>query len=161
MRSTESTSPAGKAGRQPGKRAKQLAYAGLLPFVLGAALVWIVRPEVQLHVSMALSAYAAVILSYLGGIHWGFGIRAATDEAASFAWAVVPSLVAWIAVLMPPHAALVIHGAMLITCYLVDRKLYPLHGAAAWLTLRFRLTAVASLACFLGAAGHLTPGTLG
>ena len=42
---------------------------------------------------------------------------------------------------------------MLIVCYLVDRRIYPRHGMAAWLVLRFRLTAVASLSCFLGAAG--------
>lgn len=153
MRATESTLPAAPAGAQPGKRALQLGYAGLLPFALGAALIWIVRPEVRIHVSTALSAYAAVILSFLGGIHWGFGIRAAVDQSARFVWAVVPSLLAWIAVLMPANAGLVIHGVMLIVCYLVDRKVYPLHSAAKWLTLRFRLTAVASLSCFLGATG--------
>jgi hypothetical protein len=42
---------------------------------------------------------------------------------------------------------------MLVACYLVDRRTYPLFGAAAWLTLRFRLTVVASLSCFVGAAG--------
>ena len=42
---------------------------------------------------------------------------------------------------------------MLIVCYVIDRKVYPVHGVGAWLTLRFRLTAVASLSCFLGAAG--------
>jgi hypothetical protein len=30
---------------------------------------------------------------------------------------------------------------------------YPLHDAAGWLTLRFRLTVVAALSCFIGAAG--------
>jgi hypothetical protein len=66
---------------------------------------------------------------------------------------VVPSLVAWVAVLMPAYAGLVVHGVMLMVCYLVDRRVYPAQGAAAWLTLRFRLTAVASLSCFIGAAG--------
>ncbi len=153
MHLSESTSPAASAGTQPGKRALQLGYAGLLPFVLGAALIWIVRPDARIHVSTALSAYAAVILSFLGGIHWGFGIRAAADQSARFVWAVVPSLLAWIAVLMPADAGLVIHGVMLVVCYLVDRKVYPLHLAGNWLTLRFRLAGVASLSCFLGAAG--------
>jgi hypothetical protein len=55
--------------------------------------------------------------------------------------------------LMPPDAGLAIHGVMLLVCYLVDRRLYPLHGLGTWLTLRFRLSAIAALACFLGAAG--------
>ncbi len=143
----------GVTGTRPGKRARQLAYAGLLPFVVGAALIWIVRADAQRHAEAVLSAYAAVILSFLGGIHWGFGIRSGRDEVAHFAWAIVPSLVAWVAVLMPSNAALVIHGVMIVVCYLVDRKVYPMHDAAGWLTLRFRLTAVASLSCFLAAAG--------
>ena len=60
---------------------------------------------------------------------------------------------AWAAVMMPPSAGLVIHGLMLIACYLVDRRVYPRHGLAPWLTLRFRLSAVAAMSCFLGAAG--------
>ena len=40
-----------------------------------------------------------------------------------------------------------------MACYLVDRKVYPVQGVGAWLTLRFRLSVVASLSCFVGAAG--------
>jgi hypothetical protein len=47
----------------------------------------------------------------------------------------------------------VIHGAMLWICYAVDRRLYPAHGLADWLVLRFRLSAVAGLSCFVAAAG--------
>ncbi len=154
MKPSEGIAPGDQAQNQPGKRVQRLAYAGLLPFVFGAALIWIVRADAQFHVGAALSAYAAVIVSFLGGIHWGFGIRRSRDDDLSrFAWGVVPSLVAWLAVLMPANAALVIHGLMLVICYLVDRKIYPIEGAARWLTLRFRLTVVAALSCFLAAAG--------
>jgi hypothetical protein len=136
----------------PPALALQLGYAGLLPFVAGAALTWIVRPDAHPYVAAALSAYAAVILSFLGGIHWGFAFRQQEPAARLFVWGVVPALVAWVAVVMPPHAGLALHGAMLLACYAVDRRVYPLQGAAAWLTLRFRLSAVAALSCFLGAA---------
>lgn len=137
----------------PDAVALRLGYAGLLPFVLGAALVWIVRPDAHPHVLAALSAYGAVIVSFLGGIHWALGMRGHGHDTGRFAWAVTPSLVAWIAVMMPPSAGLVLHGVMLVACYLVDRKVYPAHGLAPWLTLRFRLSSVASLSCFFGAAG--------
>jgi hypothetical protein len=55
--------------------------------------------------------------------------------------------------MMPPSAGLVILGAMLVACYAVDRRLYAEEGVAHWLTLRFRLSAVASLCCLIGAAG--------
>ena len=137
----------------PDSKALRLGYAGLLPFVLGAALIWIVRADAQPYVAAALSAYAAVIVSFLGGIHWGLGFRAQPAEASRFVWGVLPSLIAWVGVVMPPYAGLVVLGVALIGCYLVDRRVYPRHGAAAWLTLRFRLTVVAGLSCFVGAAG--------
>lgn len=140
----------------PTTLAQRLAHAGLLPFVIGALLVWLIGDrnlDAHAFVTFALSAYAALILSFLGGIYWGFAFRESEPSAQTFGWGVAPSLIAWVGVLMPAYAGLVVQGAMLIACYLVDRRLYPLHGAAAWLTLRFRLSAVASLSCFLGAAG--------
>jgi hypothetical protein len=137
----------------PSPQAQALAYAGLLPFAAGAALVWLVRADAHPYVTLALSAYAAVIVSFLGGIHWGLALRQQPPPLAWLVWGVVPSLVAWVAVMMPPSAGLVIHGLMLLGCYAVDRRLYPLQGAARWLGLRFRLSAVAALCCFVGAAG--------
>jgi len=137
----------------PNALALRLGHAGLLPFVAGALLAWLVRPDVHPYVANMLSAYAAVIVSFLGAIHWALGMRSPAPAPARFIWGVLPSLVAWVAVVMPPYAGLVVHGAMLVGCYLVDRRVYPAEGLAGWLTLRFRLTAVASLSCFLGAAG--------
>lgn len=137
----------------PSRTALRLGYAGALPFVLLAALVWIVLPPARVYVPAMLSAYAAVIVSFLGGIHWGLAWRRPDPPPSLFVWGVVPSLVAWVAVVMPPYAGLVVHGVMLVVCYLVDRRVYPREGVAAWLTLRFRLTLLGSLSCFLGAAG--------
>jgi hypothetical protein len=138
----------------------RLGYAGLIPFVFGALLVWLVTGEAHPYVAAALSAYGAVIVSFLGGIHWGHVMRqwpqAETGPAwanATLLWGVVPSLVAWLGVLMPPYAGLFVLGLAIIGCYLVDRRRYAALGLQAWMTLRFRLTAVASLCCFLGAAG--------
>ena len=147
------SSPAPSVASSPDTTALRLAYAGLLPFVLGALLLWAVRADVQAYVALALSAYAALVLSFLGGIHWGLAMRQPHAARAGLVWGVVPSLVAWPAALMPPDAGLVILGAMLVVTYAVDRRLYPAHGAAAWLMLRFRLSAVAALSCFIGAAG--------
>jgi hypothetical protein len=146
--------PAAAPGNLPlNPVALRLGYLGLLPFMFGALLVWLVREDAHPYVTAALSAYAAVVISFLGGIHWGLGFRQSIPSPQPFVWGVVPSLFAWIAVVMPPYAGLVVHGVMLIACYLVDRRSYPALGASAWLTLRFRLSGVAALSCFLGAAG--------
>jgi Protein of unknown function (DUF3429) len=116
-------------------------------------LIWLVRGDALHFVTLALSCYAAVILSFLGGIHWGLAMRHPAAPLGVWIWGVVPSLVAWMAVVMQPHAGLVVHGVMLVVCYLVDRRVYPQLGVAPWLTLRFRLTVVASVSCYLAAAG--------
>ena len=143
---------------------RTLGHAGLIPFVLLALLLWLLKAELQTFVSIALAAYAALIVSFLGGIHWGIGwlagrqaLKAGTAASAHhaqrnhFLWGIVPSLLAWPGVLMPPFAGLAWLGFLLILCYLADRTLYTRAGLQAWLTLRFRLSAVAALSCFIGA----------
>jgi hypothetical protein len=147
------TVPPVPASPAPPDWARRLGAAGLIPFIGGALLVWLVWPEAHPYVALGLSAYAGLIVSFLGGIHWGVAMRAPTPPPTLLAWGVLPSLAAWVAVMMPPSAGLVLHGVMLLVCYAVDRRLYPRHGLGAWLTLRFRLSAVAALSCFLGAAG--------
>lgn len=142
------------AASLPSPLALRLGYAGLLPFVAGALLVWLVRPDAHPYVVDALAKYAALIVSFLGGIHWGLGMRGAeADSAGRFAWGVVPSLLAWVAAVMPAYAGLAVLGVLLIVCYLVDRQAWPKLGLRHWMTLRFRLTLVASLSCFIAAAG--------
>ena len=136
--------------------AHRLGYAGLLPLVLGCLLIWLIDPrdeEPYRFVRFASASYAALIVSFLGGIDWGLAMARGRPERLPFIWGVSASLLAWLGVLMPPHAGLALLGAVLVACYAVDRRVYPLLGAADWLTLRFRLTLVASLSCFLAAAG--------
>lgn len=144
--------------------ARTLGHAGLIPFVLLAPLPWLLTGEPQAFVAIALATYAALIVSFLGGIHWGIGWLAGRQALLAggsstahhaqrnhFLWGVVPALLAWPGVLMPPFAGLAWLGFLLILCYLADRTLYARAGLQAWLTLRFRLSAVAALSCFIGA----------
>lgn len=138
----------------PNPIALRLGYAGLIPFVMGAMLCWLVRPDAYDHVTDALAKYAALIVSFLGGIHWGLGFRQTVPSPTPFAWGVTPSVLAWVAVLMPADAALAALGFLIVGCYLVDRRLYPAQGLSSWLKLRFRLTLVASFSCFVAAASY-------
>lgn len=148
---------------EPSQLALRLGYAGLIPFAGGALFVWLLvgrlEDEPFAFVVRALTSYAALIVSFLGGMRWGLVMG--SSEAGEFSpgyqrralWiGIAFSLAAWLALLMPPHAGLVVMGALLITCYLLDRKHYLELGVPGWLTLRFRLTVVASLSCFLAAA---------
>ena len=134
---------------------RALGYGGLIPFVGLALLLWLVEPGLQAFVAIGLTAYAALIVSFLGGIHWGHAWAQASLgrdlPRVHLGWGVTPSLLAWPGLLMPAYAGLVWLGALLVACYAVDRKLYPAAGLKPWLRLRFRLTAIAALSCFIGA----------
>lgn len=140
----------------------QLGNAGLIPFVGLALLMWLVNAEALPYVSLLLVSYAALIVSFLGGVHWGVvwhrhsvhsGTPAmCTSEARRhLVWGITPSLLAWPGLLMPEPAALPWLGAVLLVCYAVDRKLFASAGLGHWLTLRFRLSSVAALSCFIAA----------
>jgi hypothetical protein len=136
--------------------AERLGYLGLAPFVLGALLIWLIGDrnlDQHVFVSQGLSAYAALVISFLGGIHWGLAFVRQVPHRPALLWGVSASLLGWLGVLMPAYAGLALHGGVLIACYGMDRRLYPQLGAANWLTLRFRLSGVASFSCFLAAAG--------
>ncbi len=147
--------------RRPSPAAWVLGVAGLMPFVAGAAaLVWPAawpwppgagQGAGQVGAALALAAYAAVIVSFLGGIHWGLAFQdPAGPRAAQLGWGVVPSLIAWPALLLPAAWSLAVLAAALVLCFMVDRRSYPPRGLAAWLPLRALLTAVAALACITG-----------
>ena len=80
------------------RAANALTLSGALPFI-GLTLLTIGEPHVEERVEVAtvlLMLYAAVILSFLGGIRFGMEARAPGDDAAAnLAWSVVPSLAGW------------------------------------------------------------------
>lgn len=96
--------------------ARFLGLAGLIPFAglaLGCWLGWRGAP-------LALAAYGATILAFLGAVHWGLGLRAAATERsadlARFGLGVVPALIGWVTLLLPIVAGLVVlSGAILAT----------------------------------------------
>lgn len=142
----------------PAQAAQRLAYLGLLPFIGGAVLAWLLPGvgddtlEAHAFVMRGLSIYAATVISFLGALHWGAAMQRGDAETAVFAWSVVPALLAAVAALMPAYAGLVVHGLLLLVCYGVDRVRYPGWGLQPWLTLRFRCTLAACFCCFLAAA---------
>ena len=78
---------------------RTLGHAGLIPFVLLAALLWLVNVELQAWVAIALAAYAALIASFLGGIHWGLAFqRQAQHMQAPVRTHLVWGVLAWMAV---------------------------------------------------------------
>lgn len=47
-----------------------LGVAGLIPFAACTAALWMADPAWQTEAGRMLLGYAAVILTFLGGVHW-------------------------------------------------------------------------------------------
>ncbi|MGQ3045691.1 MAG: DUF3429 domain-containing protein [Niveispirillum sp.] len=107
-----------------------LGLSGVLPQVLclGAAMLVPSVPENNAPAAMGL-AYAALILSFLGGLWWMAALQRGVTASAPYILAVLPSLLGWVA-LFPValgfdnvHSALGFVGVLLLLSPLVDRYL--------------------------------------
>ncbi len=132
-----------------------LGYGGLIPFVALAAVA-VVGGDYAGFCSYALFAYGAVILSFVGAVHWGFAMMC-TDlgerhRNVTWGWSVVPALLGWLALLVAPVVAAVILVVGFLAQYLQDRRLSRQSSLPLWyLPLRLRLTSVAC-ACLVAGA---------
>ena len=126
--------------------ATALGYAGLIPFVVLAIGAWLPLPGVT-HPVEFLIAYGAVILAFMGAIHWGSAMAGPGGlRAKYFIASVIPALVAWITLLMPQLAALVVLLAGFIGLYVFDRTVGRSQGFPHWyVPMRQSLTGVVAL----------------
>lgn len=131
-----------------------LGYGGLLPFIF-LMLASLLDSRYMFPWRDALFAYGAVILSFVGALHWGFAMTlrelSAAQRNASFVWSVVPALLAWPALLMGSLGASLLLVAGFVANYWQDRALARMAHLPEWyLPLRLRLTTVACM-CLLAA----------
>lgn len=126
-----------------------LGYGGLLPFVGAALLLWLAPGQHSRWLEMLLT-YGAVILSFVGALHWGFAmVHPATADRpmnGMYAWSVMPSLLGWVALLVQPAAGATLLIAGFLVQYRQDLRLARVLSLPAWyLPLRLQLTVVACL----------------
>jgi hypothetical protein len=145
----------GVDGRIP-PAALVLGWAGVIPFAVGSAVMAIGLQPAETWAFVPLLSHAAVILSFLGGVRWGLGLRLPTKDRLTIvlAWSVVPSLVAWIAVCLYARPLLAL--ALLIFAHAAqgwfDVRTAEIDGAPRWYAkLRLQLAAIVTL-CLLAAA---------
>ena len=133
-----------------------LGAFGLIPFLAGAVAPWVLSVDQAGQAMVALAGYGAVILSFMGGVHWGLAIAETPAPAAGgrlqLGLSVVPALVAWIGLLVPAATALVVLIIAFALLLAGDLIAVGRHLAPAWYPrLRVPLTLVV-VACLLTAA---------
>ncbi len=124
-----------------------LGYGGLLPFVALAVATWFDSNHSSLWRD-ALLAYGAVILSFVGALHWGFAMSQSdmttNRRTRSFVWSVVPALMAWMALSMMPKYACALLVAGFLIHFWQDKCMVQAVNLPVWyLPLRLRLTYIA------------------
>jgi hypothetical protein len=104
--------------RQPFIIAIFLSVAGLLPFLLAGAVVLLDPLDTPIAIQVLIS-YGAVILSFVGAVHWGFALRDTAHplpdtvmsptmlgyERQLLLFGVIPALIGWVALLAMIHFA--------------------------------------------------------
>ncbi|MFK7816607.1 MAG: DUF3429 domain-containing protein [Gammaproteobacteria bacterium] len=130
---------------------RQLGYLGLLPFMVSGLLAWI--PEYHHFAIKSITIYAAVIVTFIGGVHWGLAMQASKtsndrDDPSirnQFIFSVIPSLVAWLAVIMAQPYTLIILAICFVSFWYWEKTTYNKALENWYITLRNQLTLVATL----------------
>ncbi|MDY7115462.1 DUF3429 domain-containing protein [Halomonas sp. SSL-5] len=137
-----------------------LGLAGLLPFLFTAAAAWLAPVAWQVVAIKAFLAYAAVILSFLGGIQWGVAMSLESAGSGAFRarllLSMAPSLIAWPALLLHP-----LSGAWVLASGFVLVRLHELgrdsrETLPTWFQSLRNLLSVVVLACLVAVIWRLT-----
>ena len=125
-----------------------LGFGGLLPFWLAVAAIWS-NPQAEAFALSAELVYGAVILSFLGGVHWGRALASpAQQDWPVLGWSVVPALLGWLAAAwMEPAPALILLIVGFWAAFVVDMRAVAAGRFPGWyLQLRRPLSAIVVLA---------------
>ena len=132
--------------------ARVLGYGGAIPFLCGAIAANQQMPLLGLAPAHLLLSYGAVILSFLGGLHWGRVITNPNANGRSditwLIWSVCPSLLGWVAILLPVKVGAIILSLCFLAALQIDQKLFREQIWPEWmrpLRLHLSLIAIASL----------------
>jgi len=145
---------AGLAGMP--RPALALGLAGLLPFAAASLGTWVTDyPDFVLFINLQM-AYGAVVLSFLGAVHWGLAL--ARDEAGDWprlGLSVLPALAGCIALAIPNGAGLLVLILGFAGTYFFDLRAVRAGRLPAWYGTLRKLLTVAVLLCLAATYGAL------
>jgi hypothetical protein len=113
--------------------ALSLGIAGLIPFWGLAISIIVFDPPIKNYAIQAEITYGAVILSFLGGIHWGL---AAMNERhvnwLCLSWGITPSLIAWGALFLQPFFGLLLLITGFLAAAIIDFRVFTSNSNNTW-----------------------------
>jgi hypothetical protein len=140
--------------------ASLLGYAGVVPFIAGATLTWLPSGTFEfLPRHWPLLSYSAVILTFMGAIHWGLAMhnaQATPQIRAQLLLSTVPSLIAWIALGLPVSFSYPLLAFAFVLMLYGDARALAFDLVPQWYAkLRGPLTFVALLALVFAWGGEM------
>lgn len=112
-----------------------LGVGGTLPFLALNALIAFGPESWYGYWLVALSYYGAVILAFVGALHWAFALKRAALRGKAwlqYGFSVTPALIAWLSLLFPVWTALQLQAVGLLACYAFDRNMARFDPVPAW-----------------------------
>ena len=123
-----------------------LGWGGVLPFVAAAVAKLWGGPVIALYALAWGSAYAGVIITFIGAVHWGIALKHPDDKKRMihFIWSVLPALAVWPVMTLPPLVRLPFLVVGLGIVWIADMVAYKRGHMPVWyIKLRHGLTSVA------------------
>jgi len=127
-----------------------LGLAGLIPFILCGLEATSANTPAAAIAAQLLVMYGAIILSFLGGVHWGFTLASSSDVAEQhrLVGGVLPAVLGWLIVGVSLYTQMpVLALLLLIACYILGTAAeWHGHGLGlvpgGYITLRIGITVV-------------------
>ncbi len=102
-----------------------LGFVGAIPFLFLAGLPWFQSYHAVISL-YALAAYGAVILSFIGALHWAFAMMdfriPESRRSRIYLWSVIPALIGWISLILPLRIGLLILLIGFVLHWIMDIK---------------------------------------
>ncbi|SPO31335.1 uncharacterized protein UTRI_05861_B [Ustilago trichophora] len=157
--------------------------AGVIPYVsTAAASIWLARKEhfvnlgldksmdsetasaLLLHAQNIQVGFGAVLLSFLGAIHWGFEFSQYGGRIGNrrYAMGVLPLVLGWPTLLLAPQMALIAQWASFVAVWFIDLRATSAGWVPKWYsTYRFWLTLAVgtSIIATLAGTNYYAPGS--
>ena len=130
--------------------ALSLGLAGLIPFWGLAISIIVLDTPMKYFAVKAEITYGAVILSFLGGLHWG--LAAMNKKHVNWlrlGWGVTPPLIAWVALFLQPSLGLIMLIIGFIAAAIIDFRLFSTDGDSTWFVRLRTILSIGSITSML------------
>lgn len=125
-----------------------LSYGGLIPFIAALFGFFLLDDPIRSFSLKAFITYAAVIIGFVGAVHWGFLLKAGdiANKKSLLSLSVLPGLIGWSALLVNQQLALIIF-ALLYPLVFIYEKLTTLKNILPdwYMPMRVKLTCCVTL----------------